>query len=332
MTGFLRIGGHNKVRARLSSYIDGQLTAGEAARIEAHLTDCGACRNELDSLRMTVRLLNELPLLEPPRSLALESAPAPAPSFTGRLWAARLATSAMAALLAALIAGDVTGVLVSTKPEAEAIEVEAAAESALEMDAPVPASAAAPAPAPQRAAVMKDAPAAAAPAPKPAPAIARADAMAEKAIETTEEASVDEAPQLGAETAPALAAAPEASPIQTAAIESAQAARAGPGDEAGPSPEPEAVSALTTQEFPDPEAAQETPQPASEAAPALAAAPDQEGAAAVTLEPAKAVTEAPAPAAISLPLRQLQIAAGALLILLSTATVWLTRRLRGEAK
>ena len=154
MTGFLRIDGHNRIRTLLSSYIDDQVSADEAARVEAHLAGCDECREELESLRMTVQLLSELPVLELPRSFALETAPEPEPSFAGRLWTARLATSAAAALLVALIAGDATGILVSTSTATEAIEVEAVIESETVMAAPASAAA----PAPQPATAMRAAP------------------------------------------------------------------------------------------------------------------------------------------------------------------------------
>jgi anti-sigma factor RsiW len=45
----------------LSSYLDGQLDAGQKSRIDSHLADCSGCREELESLRYTKRLLASAP-------------------------------------------------------------------------------------------------------------------------------------------------------------------------------------------------------------------------------------------------------------------------------
>ncbi len=55
----------------LSAYIDGVLGDDERSAIAVHLEACAECRNELAELRATVRLLNQLPQLEPRRSFQL---------------------------------------------------------------------------------------------------------------------------------------------------------------------------------------------------------------------------------------------------------------------
>jgi anti-sigma factor RsiW len=43
--------------ARLSEYLDGELTEATCAGVEAHLGDCPPCQAFLESLRRTVRLV-----------------------------------------------------------------------------------------------------------------------------------------------------------------------------------------------------------------------------------------------------------------------------------
>jgi anti-sigma factor RsiW len=45
---------------RLSAYLDGELSAGERAAVEAHLADCEACRAVLDDLKRLVRRASAL--------------------------------------------------------------------------------------------------------------------------------------------------------------------------------------------------------------------------------------------------------------------------------
>jgi hypothetical protein len=52
---------HDPWTDRLSEYLDGELTADEAARCEGHLRDCAECRAVLDELRRVVARARELP-------------------------------------------------------------------------------------------------------------------------------------------------------------------------------------------------------------------------------------------------------------------------------
>lgn len=48
---------HHDVRARLSEYLEGELSLRQRALVDAHLDACSVCREELGELRVTVRLL-----------------------------------------------------------------------------------------------------------------------------------------------------------------------------------------------------------------------------------------------------------------------------------
>lgn len=47
--------------ARLSEYIDGELDASLCSGVETHMGDCAPCRDFLESLRRTVRLVESIP-------------------------------------------------------------------------------------------------------------------------------------------------------------------------------------------------------------------------------------------------------------------------------
>src|SRR5439155_25392529 len=55
----------------LSAYADGRLDAPAAARVEAHLASCGACRARVEGLREVRTMLRSLPEAEPPRSFRI---------------------------------------------------------------------------------------------------------------------------------------------------------------------------------------------------------------------------------------------------------------------
>ena len=85
----------------LSAYLDGQLSAGERARLEARLATDPSLRAELDALRRTVALVRDLPSLPLPRNFILPQTMAPRtrpapPVRRRRAWAAPLLTAATA--------------------------------------------------------------------------------------------------------------------------------------------------------------------------------------------------------------------------------------------
>jgi predicted anti-sigma-YlaC factor YlaD len=62
--------------AKLSEYLDGEIDAVDCAHVDAHLADCPPCRDFLESLRRTVRLVQSDPdgaLPEEARRAVLES-------------------------------------------------------------------------------------------------------------------------------------------------------------------------------------------------------------------------------------------------------------------
>jgi hypothetical protein len=62
---------HNQVADLLSAYIDGEVTAEERALVETHVAKCGECARDLATLRRTVVLLRELPVVAAPRAFTL---------------------------------------------------------------------------------------------------------------------------------------------------------------------------------------------------------------------------------------------------------------------
>ena len=78
---------HNEVAELLSAYIDDEVSADERALVEAHLTICTTCAQDLTILRRTVALLGELPQMAAPRPFTLrESDVRPVPSPARPAW------------------------------------------------------------------------------------------------------------------------------------------------------------------------------------------------------------------------------------------------------
>jgi hypothetical protein len=61
-----------QVRARLSAYLDAELTGAESRLVPGHLASCVACARHLRSLRGSLELLAELPPLAPRDSIAAQ--------------------------------------------------------------------------------------------------------------------------------------------------------------------------------------------------------------------------------------------------------------------
>lgn len=61
---------HNDIRHRLSEYIDGTLTAAEAAVVEEHLKSCFDCSQALGELRKTIEHIKNIEEVEPPAWMA----------------------------------------------------------------------------------------------------------------------------------------------------------------------------------------------------------------------------------------------------------------------
>jgi hypothetical protein len=92
----------------LSEYIDNRLGSEDKSLVEHHLDSCEACSKELESLRMTVRLLHRVPEVSVPRSFTIA---VPEPRQEGVLgprslrWL-RPATAVASIVLLVLLAGD----------------------------------------------------------------------------------------------------------------------------------------------------------------------------------------------------------------------------------
>lgn len=108
--------GHTHIKQDdLSEYLDGRLSDTAASRIDRRLTECATCRQELETLRSTVSLLQRMPELTLPRSFVLPGPP-PAP-IAIRLpvplrmpqWVYSGAAAAAVLVLAVLISADATG-------------------------------------------------------------------------------------------------------------------------------------------------------------------------------------------------------------------------------
>lgn len=181
----------------LSAYVDGEVTAEEAREVEELLETSEDAGRELAELRATVDLVRGLPVLEPPRSFALDAAPKRRwPLWWPSVRTTGLATSVAAMLLVGLVAGDMLNVLEQARFGADeseyasddsAFAAAAAPEPALEsaaeaaMDAPAP-------PEPE-AALMKSAAVQDEAAPVPAAPAAAAPRMATAMQDTTEAAA-----------------------------------------------------------------------------------------------------------------------------------------------
>ena len=96
----------SRTRWMLSAYIDRRLDFEQSAEVEQHLSECKGCREELESLRATVALLQRLPEVRPSRSFTL--APVKPSPARNPIPALRFATTAVVLLLVLAFAADRT--------------------------------------------------------------------------------------------------------------------------------------------------------------------------------------------------------------------------------
>lgn len=89
----------------LSAYLNGAVTPAERDRVEAHLTTCVACRQELAELQATVALLRGLPQYEPRRAFHVAADVRRPISLPVRLLPVIRPLSIAAALLFAIVTG-----------------------------------------------------------------------------------------------------------------------------------------------------------------------------------------------------------------------------------
>ncbi len=83
----------------LSAYLDDELSDAERARVEAHLRTCAQCQRELESLRYTMRMVQELPTVRAPRAFTLSDEQAGRVRPAGWFMLALRAMTALSALL-----------------------------------------------------------------------------------------------------------------------------------------------------------------------------------------------------------------------------------------
>src|SRR5262249_56330094 len=84
----------------LSAYHDGELSAAENRRIEAHLEQCGKCRAAYDEIRFGVRLASALSISNAPDSARSDLH---RPHTTKRRWITRPAWAGLLAVAALLV-------------------------------------------------------------------------------------------------------------------------------------------------------------------------------------------------------------------------------------
>lgn len=200
--------GHINVEL-LSAFLDGQVSQAERALVESHLSGCALCRDELESLRRTVLLMQALPRVRVPHAFTLSEAMVKGHKpATGASWLGGLARGLGAVAAVALVVVLASTLLrqpmaVPLPPVARSVPTVASPEAAAEMFA-------APAAIPEKAAEAQEEPVTAAAAPgqptaeaPAAPAIAPAVAQPQPTL----------APASPTEAAPvARAAAPSATP------------------------------------------------------------------------------------------------------------------------
>jgi outer membrane biosynthesis protein TonB len=295
---------HRRLSVLLSSYIDGQVSASEAARVEGHLAQCEGCRMELESLRATVALLSGLPELAVPRSFGLTQVPAPAPSELPRRLAltTRFATSVAALLFVALVLGDVLGVVTQGGESVSVQDIPAGAGAVAEMVQEAPSLAESPpgAPAPLAARLPEATPAPAAPQAAPAQAAAPPPvaAMAAPAEASTEDTVAEEA----ADTTP--------QPLERAMVQES---------------EEEKVAAAPVEEAVAVEPETVTPKDEAEVAPSPGAVSQE------TVSAAGAAETTGDDDGIKMPVWQLEAAAGGLFAVLAISTLWMAIRRRRQS-
>ena len=101
----------------LSEYLDGRLQGGALARVDGHVASCEVCRDELESLRDLVTMLQNLPVEAPGRSFTMHAPPPkpaparPSPLLRAPQWAYAGAASVAVIILAVLVSADTTGLL-----------------------------------------------------------------------------------------------------------------------------------------------------------------------------------------------------------------------------
>ena len=106
-----------EIRNRLDAYVDGELPAGEAEKVNRHLEACPACRHQAEVLRQIGSALDLLPpLTAPPRlyrkALGAYRKGMAAPSLAD--WWRNLTIAMRSAVCGAALAGLLCGAVMAT--------------------------------------------------------------------------------------------------------------------------------------------------------------------------------------------------------------------------
>jgi anti-sigma factor RsiW len=175
---------HKTTKEDLSAYLDGELSAKDAAAVKQHLAACGACAWEKQTLEQTRRLLAQVPRVAVPRSFALREAQVRAPQKAGFFAPARTlylrgVTAVVGVLLSAILLGDAwlrPALMPAAAPVPASVTFDAQAVQATEVTSMTLKAAPAETPMPEATAVRAPAPSEGTPLPEPttAPAVAGA--------------------------------------------------------------------------------------------------------------------------------------------------------------
>ncbi len=124
---------HTYVAERLCAYLDGELTAQEKASVERHLPECPHCQWELQTLRQTVQWMQEMPAVPLPCSFAIPVPARQKPRWSWTVPVMQRATALVAAMLLLVVAGDflLTGGLGSASAPA-ALPVASTSDAAMQ--------------------------------------------------------------------------------------------------------------------------------------------------------------------------------------------------------
>ena len=132
----------------LSEYLDGRLDQHHQELVALRLAECQTCREELDSLQITVSALHSLPDLPLPRSFTLGTAPSP--DYAGSIgrkpapllvrapsWVYAGAASMAGLALALMLSAEATGLLGPASFSVAEAPIEAPAASEADVDSPI---------------------------------------------------------------------------------------------------------------------------------------------------------------------------------------------------
>lgn len=227
----------------LSQYLDDRLPLRDRERVDRAVAACVHCRGELESRRVTLSLLRELPPIPPPRSFTLPAPPVTKPtpatgSATSRLaalptWAYAGAAAIAGIALAFLALADAAGLTtpqsgfsnadaIAALPQATAEPASPAAQSQPAPQAEAMAAPAAARPSPQQ---EQARPQSAEPSPTPVVVLVVKEVIREAPVEVTTESvreepmELTEAPSMDSVPSSDAAAQAVASSVSTPALE-----------------------------------------------------------------------------------------------------------------